>query len=236
MCGMEPTPLFLSRIVVRKKEMRKRGFTLIELLTVIGIIAILAALIFPVFAKARGKARETACLSNLRQIGLAMEMYGTDYDDIYPFAVDPTDKFTPQIWNGHPEWQFWIPYMPMLHEVLQPYQKSKEIWRCPSDIGYTVQDFTGQPFNAMPSSYERYGTSYLFRTEIAFRLMRIGGFDRSAEINMVFDGMGKWHGTRLFNTGDYPPDPSFRYNCLFADLHVKNISLEGMMRAWSTNL
>jgi prepilin-type N-terminal cleavage/methylation domain-containing protein len=215
---------------------KRAGFTLIELLVVIAIIALLAALLFPVFATARAKARQSQCLSNLRQIGMSIEMYATDHDDLYPFAVDPTDRYTPQIWRDYPEWQRWIPYMPMLHEVLQPYQKSREIWRCPSDIGYTIQDFTGELFDTRPSSYERYGTSYLFRTEIAFRLMRVGSFQYSAQINMLFDGSGKWHGSKSRFAPDYPPDPGYRYNCLFADLHVKNITLDEMWQAWNTPL
>jgi len=63
---------------------RTRGFTLIELLVVIAIIAILAAILFPVFARAREQARKTACLSNLKQIGLAAGMYAEDYDEAYP--------------------------------------------------------------------------------------------------------------------------------------------------------
>ncbi|PIY51745.1 MAG: hypothetical protein COZ06_04120, partial [Armatimonadetes bacterium CG_4_10_14_3_um_filter_66_18] len=59
----------------------RRGFTLIELLVVIAIIAILAAILFPVFAKAREKARQTACLSNLKQLGLSIIMYANDYDE-----------------------------------------------------------------------------------------------------------------------------------------------------------
>ena len=63
---------------------RQRGFTLIELLVVIAIIAILAAILFPVFAQAREKARAATCLSNNKQIGLAMAMYTQDYDQVYP--------------------------------------------------------------------------------------------------------------------------------------------------------
>src|SRR6185437_13395421 len=64
--------------------MRKRAFTLIELLVVIAIIAILAAILFPVFAQAREAARKTSCASNLRQLGLGMSMYQQDYDEKFP--------------------------------------------------------------------------------------------------------------------------------------------------------
>ncbi|WP_395145752.1 prepilin-type N-terminal cleavage/methylation domain-containing protein, partial [Armatimonas sp.] len=66
--------------------MKKRAFTLIELLVVIAIIAILAAILFPVFAQAREKARQTSCLSNQKQIGLGVMQYVQDYDETYPTA------------------------------------------------------------------------------------------------------------------------------------------------------
>src|SRR5262245_64273013 len=77
------------------------GFTLIELLVVIAIIAILAAILFPVFAQAREKARSATCLSNLRQIGLANQMYVQDYDEHFPFAGRewPAASFV-DVWNG----------------------------------------------------------------------------------------------------------------------------------------
>lgn len=96
------------------------GFTLIELLVVIAIIAILAAILFPVFAQAREKARQTSCLSNLKQIGLGIMMYTQDYDEIYPYSqrYDPVPQ--------HPWGTNWA-------IVTQPYAKSYDIYRCPSD-------------------------------------------------------------------------------------------------------
>src|ERR1051326_5291464 len=99
----------------------RRAFTLIELLVVIAVIAILAGILFPVFATARGKAREIACVSNLHQIGAAISMYAQDYDGLYPRAVDPADKLTPQIWDAFPAFKAEIPNLPYLHEALQPY-------------------------------------------------------------------------------------------------------------------
>jgi general secretion pathway protein G len=204
---------------------RRAGFTLIEVLTVIAIIAILAGLVFPVFASARGKAREITCISNLRQIGLGIRMYAQDYDELYPWAVDPTDKLTPIIWSSHPEFQTQIPYMPYLHQVLQPYIRSSELFHCPSDTGYTVEDFTGIPLNATPSSYSKFGTSYNFRTEIAFRHAGEPAFRNPVELNVMFDAAGKWHGGLLFDR--------MRYNILHGDGHVKNLHRNQVERLWS---
>lgn len=204
---------------------RRAAFTLIELLTVMGIIAILAAILFPVFASARGKAREIACVSNLRQIGLAIRMYAQDHDEIYPWAVDPTDKFTPQIWSAFPQFQAEIPFMPMIHEVLQPYIRSKDLFRCPSDTGYTVEDFNDVPLDATPTCYEKFGTSYNYRTEIAFRRAGEPSFRNPAELNVMFDAAGKWHGGLIFSR--------MRYNVVHGDGHVKNLHRDQVLRLWS---
>lgn len=96
-------------------QRRQNGFTLIELLVVIAIIAILAAILFPVFAQAREKARGTSCLSNSKQIGLAVVMYVQDYDETYPIAC-PND---------------WWYYIWTIN--VQPYIKNVQVFKCPSD-------------------------------------------------------------------------------------------------------
>ncbi len=95
----------------------RRGFTLIELLVVIAIIAILAAILFPVFARAREKARQSSCLSNLKQIGLASMMYAQDYDE----KLSPYDP---------PNGTQYLPYT-----LWTPYIKNIQVWQCPSDSG-----------------------------------------------------------------------------------------------------
>lgn len=92
---------------------RRFGFTLIELLVVIAIIAILAAILFPVFAQARAKARQTACLSNLKQLGSAFQMYLSDYDEQLPLAAYATAQ----------DFRTW-------HELTDPYAKNTAIWHC----------------------------------------------------------------------------------------------------------
>ncbi|MBU0611205.1 MAG: DUF1559 domain-containing protein [Armatimonadetes bacterium] len=100
--------------------MSRRGFTLIELLVVIAIIAILAAILFPVFARAREKARQTTCLSNMKQLGMAVNMYAQDYDELLPtedyaYVGDGNDP-------GDGSWR----------GVIMPYCKNSQLFFCPS--------------------------------------------------------------------------------------------------------
>ncbi len=83
----------------RTPPARRHAFTLIELLVVIAIIAILAAILFPVFAQAREKARQIACLSNMKQIGLGIKMYAQDYDELFPMG----NGYEPFNWENNPE-------------------------------------------------------------------------------------------------------------------------------------
>ena len=101
--------------------MSRRGFTLIELLVVIAIIAILAAILFPVFAKAREKARQASCTSNVKQIALGVLQYAQDYDEILPCA-----------WQYIPGGQVYF------GNLIQPYVKNTQIFICPSDSAPTT--------------------------------------------------------------------------------------------------
>src|SRR5437773_5330401 len=108
--------------MLRSARSAWRGFTLIELLVVIAIIAILAAILFPVFAQAREKARETACLSNVKQIGLGLQIYSQDYDETLPHhAADSANFLAP---NAPANWG----------KALAPYLKNSQVFSCPSAI------------------------------------------------------------------------------------------------------
>ncbi len=103
--------------------MRRHGFTLIELLVVIAIIAILAAILFPVFAKAREKARQSSCMNNTKQLAIACAQYAQDYDESVPWYVDTSYQFALMAW----------------YEIVQPYVKNRQVLYCPSRTSYGQQ-------------------------------------------------------------------------------------------------
>jgi prepilin-type N-terminal cleavage/methylation domain-containing protein/prepilin-type processing-associated H-X9-DG protein len=110
--------------------MKRQGFTLIELLVVIAIIAILAAILFPVFAQAREKARAISCVSNLKQIGTAWVMYATDYDGTYTWFYNnqhatAMKAINGDTWSGYGYWFY----------ALYPYIKNWKVYQCPSAPG-----------------------------------------------------------------------------------------------------
>lgn len=130
----------------------KRAFTLIELLVVIAIIAILAAILFPVFAQAKEAAKKSSCLSNTKQLGIAGNLYMTDYDDlVVPLAVyadagtvqgpEEMDPGKPRFTNSN-----------SFDLLLRPYVKSVDVYSCPSSRGKWTPALTGKP-NPRPRLY-----------------------------------------------------------------------------------
>ena len=152
--------------------MRRRGFTLIELLVVIAIIAILAAILFPVFARARAKARQTACTSNVKQLMTSLLMYVQDYDEMFGLGGG---------WNGNGTTaaQWWI--------AIQPYVKNWQIERCPSNsinAGYSATNpytYWGQTGPICPTYAALPGLDYTALAKVQTPAQKIMVMDSNHE-------------------------------------------------------
>jgi prepilin-type N-terminal cleavage/methylation domain-containing protein/prepilin-type processing-associated H-X9-DG protein len=181
------------------RHVSRRGFTLIELLVVIAIIAILAAILFPVFAQARGKARQATCVSNLKQVGLAIHMYAQDYDELMPWSASNVVPAT------HFSW----------YQLCEPYVKSGVVrnedgslkavafYRCPSYDDRTVPMAAGDPVppafatapdpsrsytangNLMPSYSSGFGKWFPAR-----QLMSLASINQAAQVVLVSHNSG----------------------------------------------
>ena len=144
--------------------MKRTGFTLIELLVVIAIIAILAAILFPVFARAREKARQSSCLSNVKQIAVGTMMYVQDYDEMLPYSYNWDTA-----WVAPPHPVFYL-------QVIQPYIKNEQVLKCPSE----------------PNQLWGYGRSqqHLPYRQVGANNpppLPIGRINRPAEVHMLMD-------------------------------------------------
>ena len=150
----------------------RRGFTLIELLVVIAIIAILAAILFPVFARARESARRTVCVSNVKQLGTAWMMYVQDYDESFPPTNSPansnwgasttfTGKFPCKPCRPHLKTNDAIIYDPTVFAL--PYVKNLDMFKCPSDVGIPASTGFNDPSKGAPV-WKVENTSYCLNT------------------------------------------------------------------------
>lgn len=216
----------------------KRAFTLIELLVVIAIIAILAAILFPVFAQARESARLTGCLSNMKQIGLSWGMYSQDYDEVFPLsrsvaAGAPGHESDPGCdCNGDDNCKTNITWK---SETI-PYVKNYDMFRCPSNPNSSFGDEDRD--NGFKISYGTNGT-----VQWGWAPLRQASLNRPSETVMVLEStwacadLGDWVG-RI----DTPPACQWGQgfnthrgknglmNWAFFDGHAKTYKLDGVFK------
>ncbi len=180
-----------------------RGFTLIELLVVIAIIAILAAILFPVFANARMSAKRSACLNNLKQIGTAMTLYQQDYKGNYPSY----DQYPGMPW-GHASWVY------MLN---QGYVKTLKVFNCPAAIRPWLIPETDPPSKSGYAMNE-----YIFYRGI-YNMSNESSIPSPSDVHLVSDGYSNslahdWNDTDDPNApADYEGLPSGMSRIKFAD-------------------
>jgi prepilin-type N-terminal cleavage/methylation domain-containing protein/prepilin-type processing-associated H-X9-DG protein len=202
---------------------RKRSaFTLIELLVVIAIIAILAAILFPVFAQAREKARSTTCLSNLKQIGTAVMMYVQDWDDCYP----NNRLFTfPGGAEGASKLVSW-------KHATAPYVKNIGVYRCPSNKNNNKPDETkgtdafGLP--VFPISYA-YNGSALWSAAVTKTVIPMASVPEPARYLMIIESNAAYSDYGIWGFADTGPGPGGSFfvhsnkqmQALFFDGHAK---------------
>jgi prepilin-type N-terminal cleavage/methylation domain-containing protein/prepilin-type processing-associated H-X9-DG protein len=215
---------------------RRRGFTLIELLVVIAIIAILAAILFPVFAQARNKARTVVCSSNLKQIGTAIHMYTQDWDEHLPSS----NFYDAKTYDYNLSWDVMIaPYVRMGVANNAPGDRSKgaDLYRCPSDRAPRPSKWKARTYSWNRGN----GTGVdggLALAEIPDPAGTILILERPAESNVTnwswgcvtdFPEQQTTGGSGKPNT--YPPTHSGGWNYLFCDAHVKWLRPEATIGA-----
>jgi prepilin-type N-terminal cleavage/methylation domain-containing protein/prepilin-type processing-associated H-X9-DG protein len=164
-----------------QERRNQKGFTLIELLVVIAIIAILAAILFPVFGRARENARRSSCQSNLKQIGLALLQYAQDFDERFPAPRDGSTTSDPSYdtWGGETQNDNGTAARASWRQKIFPYVKSAQLFRCPSNV--SNERASDQGYNDVPAI----NRSYLMNRNIY--TSRQGNLNRGISLASILD-------------------------------------------------
>ena len=205
--------------LVRKQ--RIKAFTLIELLVVIAIISILAAILFPVFARARENARRASCMSNIKQIALSSIMYSQDYDE----RLVPYQNTAAPILSWY--------------QILQPYIKNNQVLFCPSDSN---SDSSKPPiYNNISYGWNWYYLCYLPNSNFSSGGLSLAAISAPSETVMVGDSQGTVTGATAYGIYSQtlllsPPRHLGGMNMGFVDGHVKWFNVPGVLTATNDNL
>jgi prepilin-type N-terminal cleavage/methylation domain-containing protein/prepilin-type processing-associated H-X9-DG protein len=224
------------------------GFTLIELLVVIAIIAILAAILFPVFARAREQARSISCLSNIKELGTALQMYMGDNDGVFPgpyFEAANAAGDGGQMDGTYGGYGAINSAAGLAYEQtcsikaqLDPYIKSAQVWSCPSDSSVYPNFVQGQRF-----------TSYGYRFWYYAGYMTACGISSSSNVvpltetflkdparSFAFTELSAFHDFRCNSASSEPAGlnwyPDVKFNLCFADGHAKAMAVDAAFFKW----
>jgi prepilin-type N-terminal cleavage/methylation domain-containing protein len=199
-----------------------RAFTLIELLVVIGIIAVIAALLFPAFAAGKKSSKGTVCLENIHHIIVAAALYGADNNDSLPYAPDASTKSI--IAGGGTVFGDFrdqaASHLPDVTHLLATYHLPAETWRCPLDRNVLFELEPGHK----PTWFEEFGSSYGFDDKDALRSLAFSQFAEPSKKD-IFSDESAVHGP----TG--VSGLSLFRNVAFADLHCKATTSEALVGA-----
>lgn len=203
----------------------RHAFTLIELLVVIAIIAVVAAILFPVFARAREKAKAAACVSNLKQIGMALTLYADDHDDLLPRATSLL-RASPSLPSALPN-------------VMRPYVASTAVFQCPADVRNSRYAPASLP-NFWPDVlWKSLGSSYAYNSEDPSNVRpraewpnhlwqtwrggrRRTEFHQPAETGLASD-TNPWHLVRDYDMTKADSIAQAAFNVVYLDGHVRQV-------------
>jgi prepilin-type N-terminal cleavage/methylation domain-containing protein/prepilin-type processing-associated H-X9-DG protein len=203
-----------------------RAFTLVEVLVVLAIIGLLSAIIFPVLARSKSQGKNTETISNLSQLGLAVSLYNSSFDNYYPLASSVEDKNTKCSGETPSE-------LPVLQDVMKLFVADRRVWRDSLDTGVpnvAVADFT-EPIECelpgtQPTLFGVYGSSFTWRADLGedhvadpFELIEEGTNNvlPQSQVAIMRSAYGNWRGG--------PDVPSKRVSALFGDGHVRIIPM-----------
>jgi type II secretory pathway pseudopilin PulG len=199
----------------KNKSTESLAFTVLELLVVMGIIAIVVALLFPLFANAKRATKTSKCIDNLHEISLATGIYGADNQDRMPFAPDPATKQAesiPAIVFGDSR-DALAKILPAINELLSIYHLPKDIWECPLDENIL---FGTEP-NQKGSNFLQSGSSYDYDDWHALKGWAFVDF-AFPEKSPIIQDVSPWHGPM-----DEVGTIGTLRNVAFADMHVKSV-------------